>query len=128
MINRLDITQVHATADEALQKYLRRKIGHLDRFLPRHAQDSAHAEIRLKESKARDKKGSTCEVTLHLPHEVINVSETTVNMYAAVDIVELKLRQRIIKYKELHAGGTLRRRLALRFRRKPAVVADVSEV
>lgn len=127
MINRLDINQVHTTADEALQKYLRRKIGHLDRYLPRHARESAHAEIKLKESKAKDKKGSTCEVTLHLPHEVINVSETTVNMYAAIDIVEMKLRQRIVKYKELHATGTLRRRLAMRFRRKTVPAADPVE-
>lgn len=127
MINRLDINQVHMTADEALQKYLRRKIGSLDKYLPRHARESAHAEIKLKEAKAKNKNGSTCEVTLHLPHEVINVSETTVNMYAAVDIVEMKLRQRIIKYKELHAGGTLRRRLAMRFSRKKAAIPDTAE-
>lgn len=125
MIKRIEINCVHTTADETLQKYLKKKIGRLDRYIPRHARDSAHADIKLKETKAKDKNGATCEVTLHLPHEVINVSETTVNMYAAIDILEMKLKNQIKKYKDLHSGGTLRRRLAQRFQRRATVQADV---
>lgn len=129
MIQRFDINSVHMTTDEKLQKYVIKKIGHLDRYIPRAARESAHAEVVLKENKTlkndSSKNGCTCEVTLHLPHEVINVSESTINMYAAIDIVEQKLKQQIMKYKQQHGTGALRRRLAARFARKPVSTADV---
>lgn len=116
MIQRFDIQFVHASHDDNLTKYITRKLGRLDRFLPRHVRESAHAEVMVKERKSRDGRGCTCEVTMHLPKEIINVSETSLNMYTAIDIVELKLRQQIRKYKELHNAGALRR-LATRFAR-----------
>jgi ribosomal subunit interface protein len=125
MIQKFDVTPVHTTIDDKLQKYVDKKLASLDRFIPRGARTSAHAEVWLKEAKALKQEGHknqfTCEVTLHLPHEVMNVSETTMNLYAAIDIAEAKLKQQIIKYKQLHATGTLRRRLADRAVKKAAV-------
>jgi ribosome-associated translation inhibitor RaiA len=40
------------------------------------------------------------------------------NMFAAVDIVETKLKLQIKKYKESHGSGKLSRHLTARFRRK----------
>lgn len=125
MIKRFDVTFIHSSRDENVHKYVTKKLGKLDRFMPRASQDSAHAEIMLKEGKSgRDTGGRdcTCEVTLHLPHGNINVSETSLNMYTAIDIVELKLRQQIRKYKEAHSPSALRR-LATRFARQKAPVA-----
>ncbi len=86
-------------------------------------------EVKLKEDKAlkheNHKRQSTCEVILHLPKEVITVSETTLNMYAAVDIVEMKLKHQITKYKELHSSGTLRRRVAARFAKSAPAAPEV---
>jgi ribosomal subunit interface protein len=90
--------------------------------VPRHARKSAWAEVRLKESGAKDKNQCTCEAVLHVPEETITVSETTFNMYAAVDITEEKLKHRLRKYKELHQQSKLRHRLLARFGRKPAEV------
>lgn len=123
MIQRLDMHFIHTPADENIRKYVTKKLGKLDRYMSRHCQESAHAEILLKEGKARDGRDCTCEVTLHLPQETINVKETSLNMYTAVDIVELKLKQQIKKYKELHAN-TLRRRLTARFARSAAGSAE----
>ena len=123
MIQRFDINSVHTTVDDKLEQYLHKKLGTLDKYIPRAGRDSAHAEVWVKEATAQKNEGHlnqcTCEVTLHLPHEVINVSESTLNMYAAVDIVEAKLKQQIIKYKQLHTSGGLHRRLAAKFSRKP---------
>jgi ribosomal subunit interface protein len=122
MIKRFDVNFIHAEHDDKIQKYITRKIGRLDRYIPRSAQESAHAEITLKAGKSgRTDHGRdcTCEVTLHLPHENIAVSETSINMYTAVDIVELKLKHRIKKYKEKHSGS-LRRKLVARFSRQGA--------
>lgn len=126
MIKRFDVNFIHSSHDENVLKYVTRKLGKLDRFIPRAHHDTARAEIFLKEEKAKDGRDCTCEVNLHLSHEVINVSETSVNMYTAVDIVELKLKQQIRKYKEMH-NGSLRRRLGRRLanrllKRAPAQV------
>ncbi len=114
MIQRLDINSVHATIDDRLHKYITKKIGYLDHYVPRAARTSTHAEVWLKEAKSSENKQFTCEVTLHLPHEIINVSESMSNAFSAVDIVEAKLKQQIGKYKQMHATGALRRRLASR--------------
>ncbi len=118
MIKRLEITHVHTTPDPAIQKYIRRKIGGLDRYIARQARASAHAEVKLKQDKSSTGNSASCEVTLYLPEEAINVSESTVNHYAAVDIVEMKLKQQVARYKERRTAASLRHRLAHRFSRK----------
>ena len=117
MFQKFEIRGVHSTVDDNLRKYVERKIGKLDRYLSHHQQKSAHLEVILKESKAKDKKQCTCEVVLHLPKENIMLKESTLNMYAAVDIVEEKLKLQLKKYKDIHANGKLHRRLMARFAR-----------
>jgi ribosomal subunit interface protein len=114
---RTEIDGVHSKVDDKLRKYIGKKVGNLDRYVPRHARSSAHAEVKLKEAKSKDKKQCTCEVILHLPLENIAVSETTVNMYAAVDIAEAKLRHALRKYKDKHGSPRWHRRVINRFRR-----------
>lgn len=115
---RLEISGVHAPVDDKLKRYIRRKVGGLERYVPRRARRSAWAEVKLKETGASSKSRNecSCEVILHLPDEPITVQETTVNMYAAVDIAEEKLKQRLRKYKDLHSPAKLRHRLFRRGR------------
>jgi ribosomal subunit interface protein len=61
-----------------------------------------HAEIKLMQAKSSDKKQYTCEVILHLPKEIVTAKDSTLNMFAAVDIVERKLKVQLLKYKQLH--------------------------
>lgn len=117
MIERFDISGVHLQVDDDLRKYVHKKIGRLDRYIPKHSRLSVHADVKLKEAKAKDKKECTCEVILHLPQELIRVNESTVNMYAAVDIVEAKLKSQLQKYKDMHANPKFHRRLLIRMRR-----------
>ncbi len=118
MIKKLEITGVHYSADADLKKYARNKIGKLDRYLPKTARESAHAEIYLKEVKAKNKKECMCEVVLHLPHGTLTTKEATLNMFAAVDIVEAKLKNQIRKYKDTHGTRGLHRRVLARLRRQ----------
>lgn len=118
MIERLEINGVHTVATDDLKKYINKKIGHLDRYAPKGVRPSLHAEVFVKEAKSKDKNKCVCEVILHLPKENIAVKEATVNMFAAVDIVEEKLKNRLKKYKETHAGPRLHRRLAARLKRQ----------
>jgi ribosomal subunit interface protein len=120
MLQRFEVQGVHTTVDDSLRKYVNRKIGGLDRYLSKHSRESAHGEVILRESKSKKTDHCTCEVILHLPHQNVVIKETAMNMYAAVDIVEAKLKQQIKKYKDKHASGKMHRRLVNRFRRRAA--------
>lgn len=121
MFQKFEINGVHANVDNKLRAYVTKKIGGLDRYVSRHARRSAHADVHLKEQpKAKDNNHSICEVTVRLPQDTIVIKEKGINMYAAVDIAEAKLKQRLQKYKDLHANGKLHRHLFARFRRREA--------
>ncbi len=102
MISRIDKSGINLELDGDLKKYIDRKIGRLDRYMPRHARKSVHVEVKLRETgnKAGDK--YTCEVVLHLPGGQVAAKESTLNMFAAVDIVEAKLKNQLKKYKDAH--------------------------
>lgn len=117
MIERLEITGVHMEIPKKLHEYAIKKIGRLDRYAPRAARPAAHAEIFLKERQLKARKECTCEVVLRLPGETLTAKETTVNIYAAIDIVEAKLRNRVKKYKETHDAAGITRRLLGRMKR-----------
>ncbi len=118
MIQKLEISGVHTDVDKKLRDYVSKKIGKLDRYTPRASRESLHAEVILKETKAKDKKHCVCEVVIFLPHDKLMVSESTMNMYAAVDIVEAKLKNLLKKYKETHSSLRLHRRVLARIRRR----------
>jgi ribosomal subunit interface protein len=113
----LEISGVHTDVSDKLRKYVTAKIGKLDKYMNKHTRESAHAEVMLKEVKSKNKKDNICEVVLHLPKEVMTTKEATVNMYAAVDIVEAKLKNRLKKYKETHGNPRLHQRLLAKIRR-----------
>lgn len=116
MIAKMEISGIHTTVTDELKKYINKKIGRMDRYLPKKAKASAHAEVQLKEAIIKNKKECTCEVILHLPHDTITIKETTLNMFAAVDIVETKLKNQIKKYKEKHGFARVPRRLLTKIR------------
>ena len=115
-----EITGVHTEVDVKLRKYVTKKIGGLEKYLSRHVRESAHAEVILREEKKGDQK-YTAEVTVYLPADVINVKESTLNMYAAVDIVETKLKNQLRKYKDTHTNPRFYRRLVTKLKRSAAI-------
>ncbi len=119
MIKQLDITGVHMQIGEDLHKYVTKKIGRLDRYIPRASRESAYVQVKLKEAKKDGKKECICEVIMQLPQEKITITESTINTFAAVDIAETKLHQRLSRYKDLHANPRLHRRLLTRLKHRP---------
>lgn len=100
MIKKIEISGIHTDLDKDVKKYVTKKIGKLDSYMPRHARKSAHAEVKIKESKAQKKRESSCEVTIFVPNAQITAQEDTINVFAAIDIVEEKLKSQLRKYKE----------------------------
>jgi ribosomal subunit interface protein len=102
MISKIDTSGINLDLNDDIKKYIARKIGRLDKYIPRHARQSVHAEAKLRETNNRLGNKYECEVILHLPGGTIYAKEATLNMFAAVDIVEAKLRNQLVKYKSAH--------------------------
>lgn len=121
MIQSIVISGVKYTPDEQTKKYVREKIGRLDRFLPRHARKSASAEVKLKQVNRDHGNKYEAEIVLRVPDKDLTAKDTTLNMYAAVDIVEHKLASQLKKYKDAHVSHIGKTRGALsRFKRSYA--------
>lgn len=116
MIERMEVAGVHMDVEPKLHKYVVRKLGGMDRYIPRAAREPAHMEVKLKEKKRKTRHEYACEVILYLPQDTITITETTMNIYAAVDIVETRLKNQIKKYKDKHARGHGPKALAAKIR------------
>jgi putative sigma-54 modulation protein len=118
MIESIAITGVKYDVDEATKKYVAKKIGRLDRFLPRHARKSVTAEVKLKQVNRDHGNKYEAEVILHVPDKQLAAKDTTVNMLAAIDIVEAKIMHQLQRYKEMHVSHIGKTRAAIsRFKR-----------
>lgn len=100
MIRQLEIDGIHAKVDQELKKYIDKKIGQLDHYVQRQARDSLRADVKVKETKVKERKEYTLEVILHLPGERLTASSTNKNVFAAVDVVEAKMKTQLKKYKD----------------------------
>ncbi|MDQ3123806.1 MAG: ribosome-associated translation inhibitor RaiA [bacterium] len=118
MIRKLEITGVHVDTDEKLKKYVTKSVNKLERFIPKHARISAHVDVKLKESKRQQDKQCTAEIIMHLPHDTLTAKESTINLFAAIDIVEAKLQNQLRKYKNTHTNPRFYQRMTLRFKRE----------
>ena len=112
MIEHLEINGVHVDVQDNIKKYVYRKIGRLDRILPRHARKSVRARVILSEIDAKHKE-SVCEVILKLPQKTISAKDQTTNMFSSVDIVEAKLARQIRKYKTALANQNKSTKISL---------------
>lgn len=98
MIENLDITGVRYTPNETTKRYVRKKIGALDRYLSRHARKSVNVEVKLRQVDRANGNKYECDVIMYVPDQTIKAGDSTLNMLAAVDIVEEKMRTQLKKY------------------------------
>jgi putative sigma-54 modulation protein len=107
----IDITGVRYQIDDVTKKYVTKKVSRLQRFLPRHARKSAKAEVVLKEVNRANGNKYECDVLITVPGKKITAKDSTMNILAAVDIVEAKLTSQLKKYHDEHSfrGGRAQR-------------------
>ena len=118
MITNIEITGVVTyTPDEATKKYVRKKIGALDRLAPRHARKSINAAVKLAEINQSHGNKYEVEVVLNVPDKVITAKDSTMNVLAATDIVEAKIANQLRKYKQEIIPHVGRRKLLDKFKR-----------
>ena len=99
MITSVDITGIRYQVNEKTRKYVLDKIGKLDRYAPLHARKSMAADVKLREVNKDHGNKYEVDVNVQVPGRVITAHDTTLNMMAAIDIVEAKLIGQLRKYK-----------------------------
>lgn len=118
MIKNIDITGVGSySPDENTKKYVMKKIGSLDRLAPRHARKTIRAEVKLAQVDRPKGNKYEVDVIIHVPEKQLTAKDSTMNVLAAVDIVEAKLATQLTKYKETNLPHVGRRKLLSRFKR-----------
>lgn len=97
---KIAVTAKHFDLEPDLSSYIMKKLNKLDRYVPKFARKSVHAEVILDELSGKQTNRYQCEFIIHLPREPIIIKEATVNIFAAVDIVEAKVKNQLLRYKE----------------------------
>ncbi len=108
MITQITVSGIAYEVDEITKKYAIKKIGRLDRYLPKHARKSVIVDVKLREVGYKHGNKYQAEVKLDVPNKVIKAKDVTSNMLAAIDIVERKIQAQLREYKQFmapHIGG-----------------------
>jgi len=125
MIASIDITGVKYNAGDQVQKYVMRKIAKLDRYLPRHARKSVTADVKLKQVNRDHGNKYEAEIIITVPDKRLTAKDSTVNMFAAIDIVEAKLINQMRKYKQASVTHVGNRRALSQFKRRTEALEDL---
>ena len=100
MIASIDITGIKYNVNEKTQKYVIDKVGKLDKYIPSHARKSITADVKLRQVNRDHGNKYEAEVIIQVPDKTITAKDSTINMMAAIDIVEAKLIAQLRKYKD----------------------------
>jgi len=116
MITSIQVTGIAYEVDEPTRKYVIKKIGRLDRYLPRHARKTASAEVKLVQVDHDHGNKYEAEVILNIPGKTVTAKDSTGNILAAVDIVEAKIVAQLRDYKEANIAHVGNRGVMSRFK------------
>lgn len=118
MINTLQISGVHSHLTKKERNYILKKIGGLDKYIPKMARPSTYVEVKIKDKKAKDKRTHECEVIMKLPKSTITSHRDSVSVIAAIDEVEENLKKQLKRYKDLHTFSKISKHTIGRLKRR----------
>jgi len=120
MIEQITISGINNYhVDTHTDKYIRRRIGKLSKFIPRHARKSVTAKVTIREVNKSHGNKYEVEVTINLPHKNLTAKDESSNVLAAIDILEAKLAIQAKKYKVDQLPHVGKRGLWARLKRTP---------
>lgn len=100
MIEKIDITGSNYKVEDSFQKYAIKRIGKLDRYLPRGNKKDVVAKIVVTEVNRAHGNKYEISVAMEIPGgKVIAAKDECSNVYAGIDILEAKLMGQIRRYK-----------------------------
>ena len=118
MIEKIDISGSNYKPEESFKKYTIKRIGKLDRYLPRGNKKDVVAKIVVTEVNRAHGNKYEISATLEIPGgKVISAKDECSNVFAGVDILEAKLTGQIRRFK-IESNPHLRKSPLSIFRRK----------
>ena len=100
MIEKIDITGSDYKVEESLKKYVEKRIGKLDRYLPKQAKDDVVCKVVVNGPAKGHGDRFGVAVAMELTGgKVIAAKDECSNVFAGVDLVEAKLMGQIRRYK-----------------------------
>ena len=97
MIEKIDISGSNYKVEESFQKYAKKRISKLDRYLPRNNKKDVVAKVVVTEEGHSHGNKYTVSATLEIPGgKVITAKDTCTNIYAGIDILEAKLDRKSV--------------------------------
>jgi putative sigma-54 modulation protein len=114
---KVDLTARNYELDDKVRAYVEEKLGGLDKYLPRHVRGNSICTVILTDDPSgREDNRYVCEGIVTVGGTTLVSKEGTINIFAAVDIVEAKLKSQLAKYKEKHTTEPRRLRMLSRLR------------
>lgn len=100
MIEKIEISGNKYKVEESFRKYATKRIGKLDRYLPRGSKKDVLAKIVVKEVDRAHGNKYEISAAMEIPGgKVIAAKDESSNVYAGIDIIEAKLMGQIRRYK-----------------------------
>ena len=119
MIEKIEINTKGYKVEEPFRKYVEKRIGKLDKYLPRGAKKDASCKVMV--SEIGKSKGEKYEISVALAvkgGKVLAAKDECSNVFAGVDLLEAKLAGQIRRYKLENEPHKRRKSLRKLFRRK----------
>lgn len=86
--------------DEDLKKYVQKKLGSLDKYLPRGQNNQGMSVEIFRDPSGKEDNRYRVVAVLRVQGPDLVAETATINPHSAIDIVEQKLKTQIRKYKE----------------------------
>ncbi|HZJ34929.1 MAG TPA: ribosome-associated translation inhibitor RaiA [Candidatus Angelobacter sp.] len=117
MIKSIQVAGISYEVDDKTRKYVIKRVGGLDRYLPEHARKSVSAEVKLEQVDHDHGNKYEVEIILDVPGKIISAKDSSSNILATIDIVEAKLQSQLRTYKQATIAHIGRRGIMSRFKR-----------
>lgn len=100
MIDKIDLSGHNYKVSDSFKKYAIKRIGKLDRFLPRGSKKDIVAKIVVSEVDRAHNNKYEISVAMEIPGgKVITAKDECSNVFAGIDIIEAKLKGQIRRFK-----------------------------
>lgn len=100
MIDKIDLSGKNYEISESFKKYVEKRIGKLDRYLPRGNKKDLIAKVVISEVDHPHGNKYEISVAMEIPGgKVIAAEDECSNVFAGIDIIEAKLKGQIRRFK-----------------------------
>ena len=118
MINKIEISGSNYKVDDGFKKYAEKRIGKLDRYLPRGNKKDVIAKIVVTEVNREHGNKYEISAAMEIPGgKVIAAKDECSNVFAGIDIIEAKLDGQIRRFKTEISPKASRKKIKNLFRK-----------